>query len=259
MVWRPGMLPRPPVPYRGEYMMRLDKYLSEAGFGSRDVVKKMIRSGRVAVAGITCPAPETKVPEGAAVFVDGKPVQYAEFQYFMLHKPAGFLTAWTDQKAPVVMELLETPENRKRLGETLIRPDVAPVGRLDKDTEGLLLLTNDGALAHRLLSPKNEVPKTYYLRTDTPIPAEAPEILLKPVAFSDFTSKPARLELLGEREARITVTEGKFHEVKRLMHHVGADVVYLCRESFGPLTLGDLERGQIRMLTEEERASLNAI
>ena len=239
--------------------MRLDKYLAESGIGSRDAVKKMIRSGRVAVAGIARPAPETKGPEGAAVFVDGKPVQYAEFQYFILHKPAGFLTARTDQKAPVVMELLTTPENLERLGGTLIRADLAPVGRLDKDTEGLLLLTNDGALAHRLLSPKKEVPKTYYLQTETPIPADAPEILLKPVEFSDFTSKPARLELLGEREARITVTEGKFHEVKRLMHHVGADVVYLRRESFGPLQLGDLESGQIRILTEEERASLSAI
>ncbi|MBQ7602038.1 MAG: pseudouridine synthase, partial [Lachnospiraceae bacterium] len=176
-----------------------------------------------------------------------------------LHKPEGFLTAQTDGSAPVVMELFGTEENRKCLDGIKIRPDVAPVGRLDKDTEGLLLLTNDGALAHRLLSPKNEVPKTYYLRTETPIPANAPQILSKPVAFSDFTSKPARLELLGEREARITVTEGKFHEVKRLMHHIGADVVYLRRESFGPLMLGDLERGQIRMLTEEERASLSAI
>ena len=240
-------------------MMRLDKYLALSGLGSRDAVKKLIQSGRITVAGVSRPLPETKVQEGDAVFLDGKPVTYTAFQYFLLHKPEGFLTARTDGSAPVVMELFGTEENRKRLDGIKIRPDVAPVGRLDKDTEGLILLTNDGALAHRLLSPKNEVPKTYYLRTDTPIPMEAPEILLKPVAFSDFTSKPARLELLGEREARITVTEGKFHEVKRLMHHVGADVVYLRRESFGPLMLGDLERGQIRMLTEEERASLSAI
>ena len=239
--------------------MRLDKYLSEAGIGSRDAVKKMIRSGRVAVAGIARPAPETKVPEDAAVFVDGKPVQYAEFQYFMLHKPAGFLTARTDQKAPVVMELLTTPENLERLGETLIRPDLAPVGRLDKDTEGLLLLTNDGALAHRLLSPKREVPKTYYLRTEGPIPSDAAEILSKPVEFSDFTSRPAHLEILSEEEARMTVTEGRFHEVKRLMHHVGADVLYLRRESFGPLVLGDLERGAVRPLTEEEIRELQTI
>ncbi len=240
-------------------MMRLDKYLALSGLGSRDAVKKLIQSGRITVAGVSRPLPETKVQEGDAVFLDGKPVTYTAFQYFLLHKPEGFLTARTDGSAAVVMDLFNTDENRKRLDGIKIRPDVAPVGRLDKDTEGLLLLTNDGALAHRLLSPKNEVPKSYYLRTDTPIPMEAPEIISKPVVFSDFTSKPARLELLGEREARITVTEGKFHEVKRLMHHVGADVVYLRRESFGPLMLGDLERGQIRMLTEEERASLNAI
>ena len=240
-------------------MMRLDKYLALSGLGSRDAVKKLIQSGRITVAGVSRPLPETKVQEGDAVFLDGKPVTYTAFQYFLLHKPEGFLTARADGSAAVVMDLFNTDENRKRLDGIKIRPDVAPVGRLDKDTEGLLLLTNDGALAHRLLSPKNEVPKTYYLRTDTPIPANAPEILINPVVFSDFTSKPARLELLGESEARITVTEGKFHEVKRLMHHVGADVVYLRRESFGPLTLGDLERGQIRMLTEEERASLSAI
>ncbi|MBR5339224.1 MAG: rRNA pseudouridine synthase [Lachnospiraceae bacterium] len=239
--------------------MRLDKYLALSGLGSREEIRKMIRSGRVSVEGEKKPAPDTKVREDATVLLDGKPVLYMAFQYFLLHKPAGFLTARTDGNVSVVMDLFNTDENRKRLGGLTVRPDVAPVGRLDKDTEGLLLLTNDGALAHRLLSPKNEVPKSYYLRTDTPIPMEAPEILLKPVAFSDFTSKPARLEILGEREARITVTEGKFHEVKRLMHHAGADVVYLRRESFGPLMLGDLERGQIRLMTEEERASLSAI
>ena len=176
-----------------------------------------------------------------------------------MHKPAGFLTARTDTSAPTVMELFETPENRETLGGLSVRPDVAPAGRLDKDTEGLLLLTNDGALAHRLLSPKKEVPKTYYLRTDRPIPADAPAVLSEPVVFSDFTSKPAFLEILGEKEGRITVTEGKFHEVKRLMHHAGADVIYLRRESFGPLKLGDLEKGRIRTLTEEETAELKGL
>ena len=236
--------------------MRLDKYLAESGLGSRDAVKKMIRSGRVAVEGVSRALPETKVEEGTTVLLDGKPVVYSEFQYFLMHKPAGFLTARTDSDAPVVMELFQTPENRERLGGIRIRPDVAPVGRLDKDTEGLLLLTNDGALAHRMLSPKNEVPKTYFLKTETPIPEGAPAILSEPVTFSDFTSRPALLEILTEKEARITVTEGKFHEVKRLMHHVGADVVCLRRESFGPLKLGDLPKGAVRPLSEEEARKL---
>ena len=236
--------------------MRLDKYLAESGLGSRDAVKKLIRSGRVAVEGVARPLPETKVEEGTTVLLDGKPVVYTEFQYFLMHKPAGFLTARTDGSAPVVMELFKTSENRERLGGISIRPDVAPVGRLDKDTEGLLLLTNDGALAHRLLSPKNEVPKAYYLQTETPIPKDAPAILAEPVTFSDFTSQPAHLEILSEKEARITVTEGKFHEVKRLMHHVDADVVYLRRESFGPLKLGNLPKGAVRPLSEEETRKL---
>ena len=239
--------------------MRLDKYLAESGIGSRDAVKKLIRSGRVAVEGVLRPLPETKVEEGTTVLLDGKPVVYSEFQYFLMHKPAGFLTARTDGSAPVVMELFVTHENQERLGGISIRPDVAPVGRLDKDTEGLLLLTNDGALAHRLLSPKNEVPKSYYLQTETPIPKDAPAILSEPVTFSDFTSRPARLEILSEKEARMTVTEGKFHEVKRLMHYAGADVVYLRRETFGPLSLGDLPKGAIRPLTEEEISSLKTL
>ena len=239
--------------------MRLDKYLAESGLGSREEVRKMIRSGRISVEGEKKPSPEMKVGARSKVFLDGKPVRYAQYQYFLMHKPAGFLTARTDSTAPVVMELFETPENRERLQGIMPRPDVAPVGRLDKDTEGLLFLTNDGALAHRLLSPKNEVPKTYYIRTETPVPEGAQAVLAQPVAFSDFTSKPAHLELLGEREARITVTEGRFHEVKRLMHHAGADVAYLRRESFGPLTLGDLQRGEIRTLTEEEIARLGAM
>ena len=209
--------------------------------------------------GVLRPLPETKVEEGATVLLDGKPVVYTEFQYFLMHKPSGFLTARTDGSAPVVMDLFETPENREGLGELRPRPDVAPVGRLDKDTEGLLLLTNDGALAHRLLSPKKEVPKVYFLRTGTPIPGDAPAVLSEPVVFSDFTSKPALLEILGEKEGRITVTEGKFHEVKRLMHYAGADVIYLRRESFGPLKLGDLELGRIRTLTEEETAELKGL
>ena len=194
------------------------------------------------------PKPETKIPENAEVFFDGHPVKRRGQVYLILHKPAGYLTAKTDAREKTVMDLISDPV-----------PDLAPVGRLDKDTEGLLLFTNDGDLAHRLLAPKNEVPKTYYLRTQTPIPPGAEDFLSKPVAFQDFTSKPAFLRRISETEATLTVTEGKFHEVKRLMSAAGSEVVYLKRISFGPITLGNLKKGESRELTEEEITALRSL
>ena len=226
-------------------MIRLDRYLTGCGLGSREFVKNLIKNGRIRVEGVDTPKPETKLAENAAVFFDGAPLSYSEFTYLLMHKPAGVLTARTDEKTRTVMDLVDSKV-----------PDLSPVGRLDKDTEGLLLITNDGALAHRLLSPKNEVPKTYYLRTETPIPETAPELLSKPVVFSEFTSKPAVLKLISPYEAEITVTEGKYHEVKRLMHAAGSDVVYLKRLAFGPLRLGDLPAGKVRALTDEEIRTL---
>lgn len=166
---------------------------------------------------------------------------YSEFEYFLLHKPSGYLTANSDAKDHVVMELVPSK-----------RPDLSPVGRLDKDTEGVLIITNDGALSHKLLSPKNEIPKTYYFETDSDISETAAETLKEPVVFKEFTSKPARLTVLTKRSGEITVTEGKYHEVKRLMHHVGSDVTYLKRISFAGIELGALEKGAVRALTEEE-------
>ena len=186
--------------------------------------------------------------ENTRIFLDGEEVTYRGLQYVMLNKPAGYLSARTDRTDHVVTELLSG-----------LRDDVSLVGRLDRDTEGLLLFTNDGALAHRLLSPKNLVPKTYYLKTDRPIPEGARETLSKPVVFRDFTSAPADLKVISDCEAELTVTEGKFHEVKRLMHHTGCEVVYLKRIAFGPLGLGDLVTGAFRHLTEEEIRSLREI
>lgn len=230
-------------------MIRLDKFLAAAGVGSRDEVKKFIKAGRIRVEGLSKFGPETKIPESAKAWFDGKPVTYSEFRYLMLHKPAGVLTAVSDSRDRTVMELL--PQGLR---------DVTPVGRLDKDTEGLLLFTNDGNLAHRLLAPKNEVKKTYYFECDRDLSTDAAEKLKEPIEFSDFTSKPAELRMESGRKGQITVTEGKFHEVKRLVHAVGADVTYLKRISFGPLCLGDLQKGMVRELTSEETEALkNAV
>ena len=219
--------------------------MSRAGLGSRENVKNLIKNGRIRVEGENGLKPETKIAENARVFLDGAPVSYERFRYFILNKPAGFLTAKTDAKERTVGEYVDSAG-----------PDLSPVGRLDKDTEGLLLFTNDGQLAHRLLSPKNGIPKTYYLRTEVPIPETAAAFLSEPVTFRDFTSKPAVLKLLSANEAEITVTEGKFHEVKRLMHAAGSDVVYLRRIAFGPLSLDELPVGASRPLTNDEIAAL---
>ncbi len=229
-------------------MIRLDKYLCSVGLGSRENAKKLIRNGRITVEGQSFLKAETKIDENAAVFLDGERLQYRKFVYLVFHKPAGVLTAKSDAREKTVFDFIEPKV-----------PDLSPVGRLDKDTEGLLLFTNDGALAHRLLSPKSEIPKTYYLRTDTPIAPDAAEKLLQPIKFSDFTSKPAVLQVLSGNEAKITVTEGRFHEVKRLLHAVGSDVTYLKRIAFGPLLLGDLPLGACREVTEEELEALRGI
>ena len=221
--------------------MRLDRVLSELGVGSRSMVRELVRKKRVSVNGEIAGSVDMQVPEGAEIRLDGEILEKPGFIYLMLHKPAGFLTAVTDRKRPVVMELVESK-----------RKDLAPVGRLDLDTEGLLLITNDGALAHQLLSPKNRVAKKYYVETDVLIPENAGEILSKPVVFKEFTSLPAVFEKISERSAYLTVYEGRFHEVKRLFHAVGCEVTYLKRVAFGPLELGDLPKSALRKLTDEE-------
>ena len=221
--------------------MRLDRLLSELNIASRREIKDIVRKGRVSVNGETARAPELQVPDGADVRFDGHLLPKPGPVYYMLNKPAGYLTAVTDEKRPTVMELVQD----KRQG-------LAPVGRLDLDTEGLLLITNDGTLAHALLAPKNRVPKTYYAETDVPIPPEAADILSKPVVFKDFTSLPGKYERAGEKAAFLTVFEGKYHEVKRLFHAAGCEVVYLRRVAFGGLSLGDLPKGAVRELTDEE-------
>ena len=223
--------------------MRLDKYLSDMTDYSRNDIKKLIKDRRVTVNGITVNKSDLKVSEADVICIDDETVEYETFEYYMLNKPAGYLC--TLDYSPNVLELIDS--NRKGL---------SPVGRLDKDTEGLILITNDGQLNHRLLAPKHHVDKTYYVETDVEIKPEAVEIMSKPMQFEDFTSEPAKLEILDKKKAYLTIHEGKFHQVKRMFAKIGCNVTYLKRISFGPLKLGDLEVGQYRKLTKEEAASL---
>lgn len=230
-------------------MERLDKYLSSAGFCSRKEAKLLIKAGRVTVDGV-CPAgPEGKVGAGAQVAVDGKLVSGGPV-YLMLHKPAGVISSTDDPREETVLSLL--PEELRRQG-------VFPVGRLDKDTEGLLLLTNDGPLAHELLSPKKHVDKVYYARVAEPLDDTDVAAFRAGLTLGDGTvCQAAELEPLGEgTEALVTLREGKYHQVKRMLASRGKPVTYLKRLSMGGLSLdAELAPGQWRSLTEQERAIL---
>ena len=224
-----------------EMEMRLDKFLADMQIGTRSEVKKLIQKGHVSINDQIVKKVDTKVDEETIVYVDGLRVDYVSYEYYLLNKPAGFLSATQDSHYPVVMELVPC-----------IRQDVGIVGRLDKDTEGLLLLTNDGELNHRLLSSKNHVLKKYYVQVDTDIPDNAEDVFSKPIVFEEFTSLPAEFEYIDNRSAYLTICEGKYHQVKRMFEKIGCTVTYLKRVQFGSLTLDGLESGQYRTLTEGE-------
>ena len=231
-------------------MERLDKVLAGTGRWSRREVKLLVRQGLVRLNGAAAGSAEEKCdPETAVITVSGETVVLRRFTYVLLHKPGGVLTATEDRRQETVMELL--PQELRRVG-------LAPVGRLDKDTEGLLLLTNDGELTHRLLSPKYHVDKRYFARVDGHLMAAHAEAFAKGMTLGDgLKCLPARLEILPDSGCIVTVREGKFHQVKRMLASCGAPVVYLKRLSMGPLVLGDeLGRGEHRMLREEEVAAL---
>ncbi len=231
-------------------MERLDKVLAGTGRWSRREVKLLVRQGLVRLNGAAAVSAEEKCdPETAVITVNGETVVLRRFTYVLLHKPGGVLTATEDRRQETVMELL--PQELRRVG-------LAPVGRLDKDTEGLLLLTNDGELTHRLLSPKYHVDKRYFARVDGHLTAAHAETFAKGMTLGDgLKCLPARLEILPDSGCIVTVREGKFHQVKRMLASCGAPVVYLKRLSMGPLVLGDeLGRGEHRMLREEEVAAL---
>ena len=231
-------------------MERLDKLLAGTGKWSRREVKALVRQGLVRVDGRLAASAEDKLdPAAAVVTVAGETISLCRFTYVMLHKPAGVLTATEDRKQPTVLDLL--PPELRRIG-------LAPVGRLDKDTEGLLLLTNDGELAHRLLSPKYYVEKRYFARVDGELSATDAEAFARGMTLGDgLECLPAGLELLPGHACIVTLREGKFHQVKRMLAARGAPVLYLKRLSMGPLTLDDsLAAGAYRLLRAEEISAL---
>ena len=229
-------------------MIRLDKYLADMGMGTRSELKKMIRSGRVQIDGVPVKKPEEKVDiESQTVTLDGKNVAYQTMEYYMLHKPSGVVSATKDKKEKTVLDLIEGQK----------RKDLFPVGRLDKDTEGLLLITNDGTLAHRLLAPGKHVDKVYYAKIDGKMTKEDVIRFSEGVDIGDEDlTLPAKLEILTsaeESQILLTIQEGRFHQVKRMFESVGKKVTYLKRMSMGSLILDEnLKKGEYRPLTKEE-------
>lgn len=226
-------------------MMRLDKFLTENEIGSRSQVKEYIKKGLIKVNGSTCKQADRKIDETKDIVAYGEQnIKYQKFMYFMLNKPQGVVTAIKDNVDKTVMDLL-TVERRK---------DLFPVGRLDKDTEGLLLITNDGAIGHTLLSPKKHVFKRYYVRCSKAISESDKNRLETGVDIGDEKpTMPAKVTILGETELELEICEGRFHQVKRMLRAVNNEVIFLKRISFGSLLLDKcLLPGEYRELTEDE-------
>lgn len=231
-------------------MERLDKLLAGTGRWSRKEVKELVRTGRVKVNGQKPAKADEKFSPDAEIFVDGERIICEGFLYLMLHKPAGYLSATEDPRQQTVLDLL--PEHLRRVG-------LFPAGRLDKDTEGLLLLTNDGVLAHELLSPKKHVDKTYFVRVDGALNEEDTAAFAAGMTLADgYTCLSAGLERLeNPDEAIVTLREGKYHQIKRMLAARGKPVIYLKRLTMGPLKLDEnLVLGQWRELTGEEKKAL---
>ena len=234
-------------------MMRLDKYLCETGFGTRSQVKDLLKKGQVMVNGEVVKKPELKINETTdQILCQGKKASYQKNIYLMLHKPAGVVSATEDNREKTVLDLVR-PEDRKN--------GLFPVGRLDKDTEGLLLLTDDGELAHRLLSPKKHVDKTYYAKIDGQVTEEHVKQFREGLDIGDEKKTlPAVLTILLSgpvSEIEVTIHEGRFHQIKRMFEAVGCKVTYLKRLSMGSLVLDEtFPLGEYRPLTEAELEGL---
>ena len=232
--------------------IRLDKYLADMGKGTRSEVKKAISKGLVRVNNVIVKKPETKLDtDSDHVLFDGVLVGYAQHEYYMLNKPAGVISGTEDKREKTVIDLII---ERKR-------KDLFPVGRLDRDTEGLLLISNDGELAHRLLSPSKHVDKVYYAKIDGEVTIEDVEAFQQGVDIGEEKlTRPAKLRVLKsgtQSEIELTICEGKFHQVKRMFQAVGKEVVYLKRLQMGTLILDEsLKPGEYRELTEQEIADL---
>ena len=227
--------------------IRLDKFLADMGLGTRSEVKKEIHKGQVRVNGIPERSPEYKLDiQKDLVEVNGRQISYAQQEYYMLNKPAGVVSATEDKKDMTVLDLIQEKQ----------RKDLFPVGRLDKDTEGLLLITNDGLLAHQLMSPKKHVKKTYFVRVENPVSPEDIKILEEGVDIGEEKrTLPAEISCLSPEKNSLclTIKEGKFHQIKRMFQAVDNKVLYLKRLSMGSLTLDEtLDPGEYRPLTKEE-------
>ena len=236
-------------------MIRLDKYLADMSIGTRQEVKKYIRQGRVKINEDIIKKPEYKIREDEdKITFDGAPVAYETFEYYMLNKPAGVISATEDKRDKTVLDLIKEKK----------RQDLFPVGRLDKDTEGLLLITNDGALAHRLLSPKKHVDKCYYAEISGGVTEDDVRVFKERINIGTQEepewTMPAELKILEKgtvSRIRLTIREGKFHQVKRMFLAVGKEVVYLKRERMGALVLDEeLAPGEYRKLTDSELKSI---
>ncbi len=230
-------------------MERLDKWLAATGRWSRKEARELIRAGWAAVDGAVCRAPEAKVGEDAPVTVDGLPIGADRPVYIMLHKPAGVVSSTDEPGERTVLDLL---------GEEYQNMGLFPAGRLDKDTEGLLLLTNDGALAHRLLALKSHVDKAYYVEVDGVLDETDARAVRQGVTLGDgYECLPGELEILSASSAHIILHEGKYHQVKRMLAARGKPVTYLKRVRFGPLELDEsLPKGSWRVLTEKEENAI---
>lgn len=235
--------------------IRLDKYLADLGIGTRSEVKKKIRAGLVTVNDVPAGRPEMKIDETAdEVCLNGEKLTYARFAYYLLHKPAGCVSAVSDEVHRTVMDYLPDA----------LRRGLFPVGRLDLDTEGLLLLTDDGALSHALLSPTKHVNKTYYVKVAGSVTEDEVRLFGQGIDIGEAKpTMPAELVILqsGEQsEVELTISEGKYHQVKRMFAATGKEVVYLKRIAMGPLVLPvDLKAGEYRPLTKEERTALGRV
>lgn len=232
-------------------MIRLDKFLSEMSGWTRSEVKKIVRTGSVTVDGNEVKKPETKIDEKLSIVsVDGRQIKYNKYEYYMLNKPKGFVSATTDREYKTVVDIISSSEKK----------DLFPVGRLDIDTEGLLLITNDGELAHRLLAPKNHVEKTYYVEVSGILDDVDVDAVEKGLDIGEEKNTiPAKMEILKTviqnniSSCYLTIHEGKFHQVKRMMKKLGKTVTYLKRVSMGSLILDSkLKKGNYRKLTEQE-------
>ncbi|MGN1342990.1 MAG: pseudouridine synthase [Traorella sp.] len=224
--------------------MRLDKYLAHVGLGSRKEVKEYIRKQRIRVNGKIVKKDDYKVDENNdIVSFDQQVLTYKKYVYYMLNKPQGVISATYDLHDKTVLDCFDC----------FLPDDVFPVGRLDKDSEGLLLISNDGDLAHKLLSLKYHVDKTYYVKCQEDLNDEMILQLQRPIQLKEDSFQPANVEKISDNELYITIQEGKFHQVKRMIHYVGNEVIYLKRISFGPLILdAKLNPGEYRELNEEE-------